>query len=321
MVIEIKEVSRLFGTKRAVDKISLKIEPGQRLGILGPNGSGKTTLIQMILGFLKPSEGEILIDGQPVWPNRYALRRRFGALIEIPLLYPSLSARENLLFFARFTGTELSRVDELLKMVDLDPAEKKSFSTFSLGMKQRLGIALALMNDPEFLIFDEPTNGLDPEGIVQVRTILRDITKMGKSLILCSHLLPEVEQICDTVAILQNGAMLAKRDVKGLAREGNAFKIVVQNPDAAPQILKDLGVEPGQKEGDQTFNIVLDASVNPADFLKSSFDRGLRVEEFVRLNKGLENFFMNLIESQKGSAKPAMAAESPAHSVSKEKTK
>ncbi len=299
MVIEVKEVSRLFGSKRAVDKVSLKIEPGQRLGILGPNGSGKTTLIQLILGFLKPTEGEITIDGLPVWNNRFALRRRIGSLIEIPLLYPSLSARENLLFFARFTGVDLNKVDELLKMVDLDPAEKKSFSTFSLGMKQRLGIALALMNDPELLIFDEPTNGLDPEGIVQVRTILKDITRMGKTLILCSHLLPEVEQICDTVAILQNGSLLAKRDVKGLAREGNAFRIVVQNPDIAPKILKDLGATPGEKEGEQAFNIMLDAAVDPSDFLKSAFDRGLRVEEFIRLNAGLENFFMNLIESQK----------------------
>lgn len=303
MVIEIKEVSRLFGQKRAVDKISLKIEPGQRLGILGPNGSGKTTLIQLVLGFLKPSEGEITIDGVPVWKNRFELRRRFGALIEIPLLYPSLSARENLLFFARFTGVSEAKVDELLKMVDLDPAEKKSFSTFSLGMKQRLGIALALMNDPELLIFDEPTNGLDPEGIVQVRTILKDLSRMGKTLILCSHLLPEVEQICDTVAILQNGAMLAKRDVKSLAREGNSFRVAVQNPDAAPGIFKDLGIAPGQKEGDQSFNIMLEASVDPADFLKSALDKGLRIEEFVRLNKGLENFFMNLIESQKEKAK------------------
>lgn len=300
MVIEIKEVSRLFGTKRAVDKVSLKIEPGQRLGILGPNGSGKTTLIQLILGFLKPSEGEITIDGQPVWPNRYALRRRIGALIEIPLLYPSLSARDNLLFFGRVTQSDTGKINDLLKLVDLDPAEKKPFSTFSLGMKQRLGIALALMNDPEFLIFDEPTNGLDPEGIVQVRDIIKEINRLGKSVILCSHLLPEVEHICDSVAILQNGKVLATRRVTDLNRTGNTFRAVVKNPDAAQRVFADAGVASSPDTASDAFVLSLTAEQQPAPVLKKLIGAGLEVEEFVRLNQGLENFFMKLIESQKG---------------------
>ncbi|HRP69120.1 MAG TPA: ABC transporter ATP-binding protein [Turneriella sp.] len=303
MVIEINEVSRLFGTKRAVDKVSLTINPGERIGILGPNGSGKTTLIQLVLGFLKPNEGSIRIDGLDAWQHRFMNRRRIGALIEIPLLYPSLSARENLLFFARFSAAPLTRIDELLKLVDLDPKETKPFSTFSLGMKQRLGIALALLNDPEFLIFDEPTNGLDPEGIVQVRTILKDITKMGKSLILCSHLLPEVEQICDNVAILQDGKVLAKRNVKELSREGNSFRITAENIESAEKILNTVGIQSMEKSADNAIRVVLDAAAQPSAFLKSIIESGLKVEEFVRLNAGLENFFMNLIESQKGKEK------------------
>jgi ABC-type multidrug transport system ATPase subunit len=299
MIIEINEVSRLFGTKRAVDKVSLRIESGQRVGILGPNGSGKTTLIQLILGFLKTSEGSITIDGQDAWKHRYELRRRIGSLIEIPLLYPMLSARENLEFFARVSGADVRKIDELLQMVELDPGEKKPFSTFSLGMKQRLGIALALMNDPELLIFDEPTNGLDPEGIIQVRNTLKGITQMGKTLILCSHLLPEVEQICNQVAILQNGSLLAKRGVKELARQGNVFRAVVQNPDGAAALFRAAGAEVETEDDPHSFRLVLPTTLDAADFLGGVIGKGLKVEEFTRLNKGLENFFLNLLESQK----------------------
>lgn len=301
MLIEVRNAVRKFGNKSAVDDISLKIGPGERLGILGPNGSGKTTLIQLILGFLKLTSGTIDIDGQPVWPNRFAVRHRIGSLIEIPLLYPALSARDNLLFFARLTRLDTSKVDKLLETVHLDPAEKKAFSTFSLGMKQRLGIALALMNDPELLIFDEPTNGLDPEGIVQVRGILKEINRMGKSVILCSHLLPEVEHICDTVAILQNGKVLATRNVTDLNRTGNSFRAVVKNADSAKKVFSDTGISASADDvAADAFILALTHEQQPADTLKRLIAAGLEVEEFVRLNQGLENFFMQLMESHRG---------------------
>lgn len=302
MHIEVKNVFRKFGTKSAVDNVSLSIAPGQRLGILGPNGSGKTTLIQMILGFLKTSSGEILIDGAPVWPNRFLTRRRIGALIEIPLLYPSLSARDNLLFFARFSGADTAKVDHLLETVHLDPAEKKAFSTFSLGMKQRLGIALALLNNPELLIFDEPTNGLDPEGIVQVRDIIKSLNALGKSVILCSHLLPEVEHICDTVAILQNGKVLAERKVKDLSRTGNSFRIVVGNAKVAENIFTKSNLAFVADENPDAYLLTLPADKQPAAVLKSLIGDGLEVEEFIRLNQGLESFFLQLMESQREKA-------------------
>lgn len=298
MLIEVKNATRLFGSKRAVDDITIRIAPGERLGILGPNGSGKTTLIQLILGFLKLTSGSIDIDGKPAWPNRFSVRRRIGSLIEIPLLYPTLSARDNLLFFARFTRIDLSNVNRLLETVHLDPGEKKPFSTFSLGMKQRLGIALALMNDPELLIFDEPTNGLDPEGIVQVRGILKEINRLGKSVILCSHLLPEVEHICDSVAILQNGKVLATRNVTDLNRTGNTFRAVVKNPEAAQKIFSGVSISAAPETAD-AFILSLTAEQQPADTLKKLIAAGLEVEEFVRQNQGLENFFMQLMESQR----------------------
>jgi len=302
MNITINNATRKFGAKSAVDNVSLAIEPGQRLGILGPNGSGKTTLIQLILGFLKTSSGEILIDGAPVWPHRFKIRRSIGALIEIPLLYPSLSARDNLLFFARFSGAEVGKVDKLLETVHLDPAEKKAFSTFSLGMKQRLGIALALLNDPELLIFDEPTNGLDPEGIVQVRDIIKSLNALGKSVILCSHLLPEVEHICDTVAILQNGTVLAERKVKDLSRTGNAFRIVVGNAKMAENIFAKSNLAFAVDENPDAYLLTLPADKKPATVLKTLVNDGLEVEEFIRLNQGLESFFLQLMESQREKA-------------------
>lgn len=300
MLIEINNATRLFGNKRAVDSVTLKVAPGERLGILGPNGSGKTTLIQLVLGFLKISEGSVTIDGMPVWPNRFTLRRRIGALIEIPLLYPTLSARDNLSFFARVTGIDTKRVDGLLELVHLDPAEKKPFSTFSLGMKQRLGIALALMNDPELLIFDEPTNGLDPESIVQVRGILKEINRMGKSLILCSHLLPEVEHICDSVAILQNGKVLATRRVTDLNRTGTAFRLVSANAADAAGIFSAQNISYHTTDAADAFEVNLPATIKPAEALKGLIAAGLQVEEFTRVNQGLENFFMQLMESHRG---------------------
>lgn len=302
MLIEVQNAVRKFGSKSAVDDITLKIAPGERLGVLGPNGSGKTTLIQLILGFLRLTSGTVLVDGQPVWPQRFQIRRRIGALIEIPLLYPSLSARDNLLFFARFTGADTGKVDHLLETVHLDPAEKKPFSTFSLGMKQRLGIALALMNDPELLIFDEPTNGLDPEGIVQVRGIIKDLNRLGKSVILCSHLLPEVEHICDSVAILQNGKVLATRRVTDLNRAGNTFRIVTGNAAAAEKIFAAAGISATADTAPDTFTVMLAQNQKPAEALKALIAAGLEVEEFVRLNQGLENFFMQLMESQREKA-------------------
>lgn len=302
MKIEIQNATRKFGTKRAVDNVTLSIKPGERLGILGPNGSGKTTLIQLVLGFLKTSEGAILIDGMPVWPNRYLLRRRIGALIEIPLLYPALSAKDNLLFFARFTGADTTKIDSLLKMVHLDPAERKPFSTFSLGMKQRLGIALALLNDPELLIFDEPTNGLDPEGIVQIREIIKSLTKAGKSVILCSHLLPEVEQICESVAILQNGKVLAERKVQELNKTGSTFNVVLTQEAGALEAFSKAGFSAKTGVNTTTFSLDLPSGRAPADVLKTLIAAGLEVEEFVRTQQGLESFFLELMEAHRESA-------------------
>lgn len=299
MKIEIQNATRKFGTKRAVDNVTLSIKPGERWGILGPNGSGKTTLIQLILGFLKTSEGTILIDGMPVWPNRYTLRRRIGALIEIPLLYPALSAKDNLLFFARFTGADTSKIESLLKMVHLDPEERKPFSTFSLGMKQRLGIALALLNDPELLIFDEPTNGLDPEGIVQIREIIKNLTKAGKSVILCSHLLPEVEQICESVAILQNGKVLAERKVNELNQKGSSFRIVITITEGAQEKFAKTGFAVKQGSSPNTYQLDLPQETTPAAALQKLITAGLEVEEFVRTQQGLESFFLELMEAHR----------------------
>ena len=204
MMLQTQNLCKYFKKQKAVNKVSLNIEKGIIYGLLGPNGAGKSTTLKMLTGMIKPTAGKIIFDGKS-W-NRKSLSK-IGALIENPPIYENLSARENLKVRQLLIGVEETRIDEVLQLVSLADTGKKKAGQFSLGMKQRLGIAMALLGDPELLILDEPTNGLDPIGIEELRELIRSFPKQGITVILSSHILSEVQLIADKIGIISNGIL------------------------------------------------------------------------------------------------------------------
>lgn len=203
-ILETTNLCKKFGKQTAVDNLSLRIERNSVYGLLGPNGAGKSTTLKMITGMLKPTSGQIWYDGH-TW-NRQDLGH-IGALIESPPLYDNLTAAENLKVRTTMLGLPQSRIEEVLRMVDLTDTGKKRAGQFSMGMKQRLGIAMALLNHPSLLILDEPANGLDPLGIQELRELIRSFPSKGITVILSSHILSEVEQIADHIGIIADGRL------------------------------------------------------------------------------------------------------------------
>jgi ABC-2 type transport system ATP-binding protein len=198
-VLAINNLSKSYGKVKALDNLNLKIEAGNVYGLLGPNGSGKTTTLGIILGILSSDTGSFKWFDGKYGDNP---RKKIGSILETPNFYPYLTASENLEIVRRIKKADKSNFDHLLKKVDLYERRRSKFQTYSLGMKQRLAIASTLIGNPEVLIFDEPTNGLDPQGIAEVRSILKNIASEGKTVILASHILDEVEKICSHVAII-----------------------------------------------------------------------------------------------------------------------
>lgn len=203
-ILEIEQLTKIFKKQKAVDGVSLGVAKQSVYGLLGPNGAGKSTLLKMIAGMLQPSSGSIRFDGH-AW--RRADLEKIGALIETPPLYDNLTARENLKVKAIMLGLPESRIDEVMQTVDLTGTGRKRAGQFSMGMRQRLGIALALLNRPKLLILDEPTNGLDPLGIQELRELIRSFPEQGITVILSSHILSEVEMIADHIGIIAGGRM------------------------------------------------------------------------------------------------------------------
>ena len=200
-------LSKHFGQRKAVDGLTITIPAGSITGFIGPNGAGKTTTIRLLLGLVRPSAGSATILSQPLTnPRRYL--PRVGALIEAPAFYPSLSGRTNLEVLAHLAGSSHARVDQVLEMVDLSDRARDRVGSYSLGMKQRLGVAMALLTDPDLLILDEPANGLDPLGIIGTRDLLRRLREQGKTIFLSSHLLGELEQVADWLVMLHQGKAL-----------------------------------------------------------------------------------------------------------------
>lgn len=203
-ILETKELTKKFGRQKAVANLSLQIEKNSVYGLLGPNGAGKSTTLKMITGMLHKTSGEILFEDKP-WSR--ADLEKIGALIEMPPLYDNLTAWENLKARTLLLGLPDSRIKEVLEIVDLKNTGKKKSGQFSIGMKQRLGIAIALLNHPRLLILDEPTNGLDPLGIQELRDLIKSFPEQGITVILSSHILAEVEQIADHIGIINNGRL------------------------------------------------------------------------------------------------------------------
>jgi ABC-type multidrug transport system ATPase subunit len=217
-VIKVEHISKHFGNLKAVDDLSFEVQAGQVFGFLGQNGSGKSTTIRMLLSLIHPSSGRIEIFGQSIEKNREAILEQVGAIIERPDLYPYLSAKEHLQLFAKVRKQPISAkaIDDTLAKVGLAHRSKDKVQTFSLGMKQRLGIAIALVHNPSLIILDEPTNGLDPQGIADIRQLIKHLAQVeGKTVFVSSHLLSEIEQVANQILIIHQG----KKMVEGVTKE------------------------------------------------------------------------------------------------------
>lgn len=214
-IVELKKLSKMIGKKKIIDNLNLSLFPGQITGFLGPNGSGKTTTIRMMVGLMKPSNGEVVIEGQILNDYFEEAMSKVGVIVENPEMYKYMSGWKNLVHFSRMNkGIPISRIQEVVEQVGLQNRIHEKVSTYSLGMRQRLGLAQALLHRPKFLILDEPTNGLDPAGIREFRTYLRKIAvEEGVSVFVSSHLLSEIELMCDRIAVIQNGQLIDIREI------------------------------------------------------------------------------------------------------------
>ena len=216
-LVEVSGLTKRYGDRRALDGIDLTVRPGEVYGFLGPNGAGKTTTLRILLGLVRPTAGRVRVLGLP--PGDPGALARIGMLIESAAFYPYLTGRDNLRAVARYSGVTDARVDEVLDIVELGDRGGDKFAGYSLGMKQRLGLACALLKDPTLLILDEPTNGLDPAGIADMRTLLRQLSENGHTILLSSHLLGEVQQVCHRVGMVAGGRLLREGTVDELRGE------------------------------------------------------------------------------------------------------
>jgi ABC-2 type transport system ATP-binding protein len=236
-----RALSKSYGSRLAVDKLDLEVERAELFGFLGPNGAGKTTTIRMALGLVAPTAGSVEILGREVRSHRAEVLPRVGALVEAPALYGYLSGRDNLRAFGSILGgVSEKRIDEVLAIVSLEKRDRDKVKTYSMGMKQRLGLAIALLNDVDLLILDEPANGLDPAGIVEMRDLLRSLAESGKTVFISSHVLSEVQQICTRVAIINKGRLVRVAPVAELLHTPGEFEVRVDDPAALVVELKGL---------------------------------------------------------------------------------
>jgi ABC-type multidrug transport system ATPase subunit len=237
--LKTNSLSKAYGKRLAVDRLDLEVEAGELFGFLGPNGAGKTTTIRMSLGLIAPTSGSVEILGKEVRRHRTEILPRVGALVESPALYGYLSGRDNLRAVGDLLGgVGKKRIDEVLEIVSLTGRDRDKVRTYSMGMKQRLGLALALLNDPDLLILDEPANGLDPAGIVEMRDLLRSLAASGKTVFISSHVLSEVQQICTRVAIINHGRLIRVAPVVELLKAGGDFEVAVDSPQEVMAILQ-----------------------------------------------------------------------------------
>ncbi|MUT66105.1 ATP-binding cassette domain-containing protein [Paenibacillus sp. NEAU-GSW1] len=243
-MIETRGLTKTYKGRRVVSDLNLKIAKGDIYGFLGPNGAGKTTTIRMLLGLIKPSAGSVHLFGKPLHKERLAILRKVGSLVEYPSNYGHLTAIDNLEAIRRIIGVPKSRIDQVLEIVGLTEAARRSVKGYSLGMKQRLGIASALLGNPELLILDEPTNGLDPAGILEIRELIKSMPKThGITVLISSHLLSEMEQTAGTVGIIRQGELVFQDTIESLRKQaGNGIALRVSDPGPAAASLIELGV-------------------------------------------------------------------------------
>ena len=292
-ILTLRNLDKKFGKVHAVNNLSFEIKKGNVYGILGPNGSGKSTTLGIILNVVNKSSGEFLwFDGSL---STHEALKKVGAIIERPNFYPYMTATQNLQLICKIKGVSTENIDEKLKIVNLYERRDSKFRTFSLGMKQRLAIASALLNDPEILILDEPTNGLDPQGIHEIRQIIKKIAANGTTILLASHLLDEVEKVCSHVVVIRKGIKLYGGRVDEMTASNGFFEIKVETNEE--KLLHLLEAHPTignvKKEGELII-ATLDETISATDFNTYLFDNGIVLSHLVKRKPSLEQQFLDL---------------------------
>jgi ABC-type multidrug transport system ATPase subunit len=294
-IIETQNLTRRFGTLTAVDKVDLRVPEASVYGFLGPNGAGKTTTIRMLLGLIRPNAGLVTLFGKSIREERLAILSRLGALVEQPACYPHLTGRENLEIIRRLRGFPKSSITEALAIVKLESAAKRLVKHYSTGMKQRLGIAMALIGQPELLILDEPTNGLDPAGIHEMRDlIVRLPEEFGITVFLSSHLLSEVEQVATQIGIIQKGQLIFQGNPEALQAQLNESVVVsVDQPEKAKALLAQAGWTV-QRNGSQKLHVQANGQSDAAMINSQLMQAGMSVYQVSLEKPSLEDIFLKL---------------------------
>ena len=295
-VIETRNLTKQYGAQKSVASLNIHVQKGRIYGLLGRNGAGKTTTMKMLLGLTQPTSGEVAIWGKPLAANEKKLLPRIGSLIESPGFYPNLTATENLRIFATLRGVpNRNAIKNALDLVGLPYKDRKLFSQYSLGMKQRLAIALAIMHDPELLILDEPINGLDPIGIAEVRSFIRNLcNERGKTILISSHILEELSKIATDYGIIHNGCLIQELTRKELMKRcSERIELTLSCPEQAVPVLDRMGFVNYQivdKEHIHVFERLNESAGLNTELVTS----GISVREISLRNEELETYFLNL---------------------------
>jgi ABC-2 type transport system ATP-binding protein len=296
-ILTIKNLHKRYGKVHAVNNVSLEIHKGNVYGILGPNGSGKSTTLGIVLNVVNKTSGEYSWFGGTT--ETHEALKKVGAIIERPNFYPYMTAEENLRLVCKIKGIDYSKVNEKLEIVGLIDRKDSKFKSFSLGMKQRLAIASALLNDPEILILDEPTNGLDPQGIIQIRDLIRLIASQGTTILLASHLLDEVEKVCSHVLILRFGEILYNGKVDEMTATNIFFELQSDENSKVIDLLKNNFQVQKIKEIDGKIEVYFNQDIEASALNRFLVDHGIYLNHLVKRKLSLENQFLELTNQTK----------------------
>ena len=297
-IVQTENLSKSFGKEQAVSNINLKIRKGEIYGFLGPNGAGKTTTIRMLLGLMKPSSGTIKIFQKDLTKERINILAKVGSLVENPSYYPHLTAYENLEALRKILGVPKSRIDEVLEIVRLKDVANKKVKGFSLGMKQRLGIAASLLHNPELLILDEPTNGLDPSGIIEIRNLIKRLpSEYGMTVIISSHLLSEIDQMATQVGIVTKGKMIFQDSIEAMRRFAQPKVLIkVSNGEKGWRSLVANGIKAEHKDDLILFDECSDEKV--AHIVQILVQEGISVYRVEEEKRSLEEIFLQMTSGE-----------------------
>ena len=295
-ILEINNITKHYKAVTALNNVSFTVPEGSVFGILGPNGSGKTTLLGIILDILKPSSGSFTLMGKAADAD---VRKQIGTLLETPNFYHYLSAEKNLRIAAHIKGKGFNEIDTVLQKVNLYQRKQSKFNTFSLGMKQRLAIASCLLGDPKVLFFDEPTNGLDPNGIAEIRELIQKLAAEGKTIIMASHLLDEVEKVCTHVAIIKNGNLLTAGSVDEVLVTDEIIEVGAENLSALEQALQQMGGFSSVKKVNNVLQLVYSkGNANAETVNEYCFKNNITLNHLQMKKKSLETKFLELTNKQ-----------------------